>query len=187
MTPQAALAAVKSRLDIDTAITDFDAQINQFVTDAVDRLYPTAMQDAGVVPLPCTPDSVTRQSTITLTNLDGFRYIEALGSDGFPYPVDDVYQYGNIVRLRNLSSDTSKVLVYGLKRYTLATIPPELKRAIFYYAMADFYNFLVGNKRKYNVYMSNGRAAVDNMDEIAAGLEAKADAIVDLKAMSYGR
>ena len=184
-----ARTTVKSRLDIDSTVTTFDSLIDGFVNDAVNRLFPKAMQDAGQYNQVVVIDSQTGQGIVSLTasTFDTYRSIEALGSDGVPFPVRDTMQFGTNVRVRGLSSSVSTPVIYGLKRYTLTTVPLELERAIYYYAMSDFYSFLVGNKRYYNAYMSNGRGEVESMDEIAAGLESKADAIVEEKSTYYGR
>lgn len=183
MTAAEARAAVKRRVDIDSDVTDWDTHIDDFVDTAVGRFYPDAMQDAGVTTASVTVDQYGQAIMALPGGFDGYRQIETSTGN----PINQTYQYGNNVRLRDLNSDVTQVVVYGLKKYTLATIPPELKLALYWFAISDFYTFLVGSKRQYNSFMQNGRPEVDNMEELADAYELKAKVLLTEKGVTYGR
>ncbi len=188
MTTATARDKTKRRLDIDLSDTQFDSMIDDFVLDAVDRLWPNASQEVPKQTKAITVDDYGEAqidlSTLT-TPVDDVRLVEV--SSGYqPYPAPRVSTHGTITTLRELSTDVSSAFIYGLKRLTLATCPAELNLAVIYFAMSDFYNDLAGNKRKFNAYMANGRPAMDGMEGLAIDYETKAKTILEEKGNLFG-
>ncbi len=175
-----ARAAVKTRLDIST--TTFDAQVDEFVLTAVGRLWPklaieVASQDKSV-----TPDSfgeVTVDLSLLTTPVTAARMVEATTGDGRYFQVIDTYQHGTKLRLRDLPSNTTGVRIYGLNACTLTTVPDNFFLPVYWYAISEFYDYLQGNKRKYNLYVSGGGRAVDNMADESEAFAQKADDYVE--------
>jgi hypothetical protein len=52
--------------------------------------------------------------------------------------------------------------------------------------MSEFYDFLAGNKRKYNIYDSSGARDVDNMKDQADFYERKANVYLSDRVKLYG-
>lgn len=179
-------SAVKKRVDIDEAVTTFDTYIDDFVTQSVRRLYPLASEETA-------PDTVTitvntageAEVTFTAIDNDDVRMVEVY--DGaFWFPVDLIYRHGNTIRLRGLNTNCVQAKLYGLKAYATTTVPQHLELAVIWYAMSQFYDFVAGNKRKYNVYMQNGGSSVDDMRQQSDYYEAKADDLLKERATIYG-
>lgn len=184
-----ARAAVKKRLDIASSVTTFDSDIDTFVTESVKRLYPFAQRE--VDPQEVTGISVTGGrarvdlSTIS-TPVDSVRFVEQSEGDSYWSPAEHA-QHGTLLDVQDLSSSVTKLQIYGLGKFTLANLYDYLEQAVIYYACAEFYKFLIGNKRKYNVYMSNGRAAVENMQDVADYYEQQANQYLSDRATLYGQ
>lgn len=188
MTDTEALTALKRRLDISTNLTDLDEAIKEFANTAAKRLYPFAQNELPFTDVNVSTDSFgevnVNLSAIT-GSPDAARYVEA--SEGsYWFPVENTFHHGSTLRVRELSSSVTQLRIYGLKAYTLADAPNHLHNAIYWYAMAEFYDFLSGNKSKYNVFMSNNARAVDNMREESEYYENKANIFLNDHATIYG-
>jgi hypothetical protein len=188
MTTSDARTKAKRRLGIDLSDTQFDAEIDDYVVDAVDRLWPQGAQEVAPQTVALVVDAYG-QATVDLaalsTPLDDVRKAEV--SEGYqPYPADRISTHGTILTLRQLSTSVNQGFLYGLKKLTLSTCPTELNMAVIYFTMSDFYNNNAGEKSKYNEYMQNGRGAVDGMEGLAIDYEQKAKAILEDKATLYG-
>lgn len=181
--------AVKKRLDIATAITTFDSDIDQFVTESVKRLYPFAQYefDAQVVTgLSVTGGRIKIDLSTLAVPVASVRFVEASDDGNYWSPVDHS-QHGTFLTIDDVDTSTTRLQVYGLGKFTLANLYDYLEQAVVYYACAEFYKFLIGNKRKYNVYMQNGRANVDNMQDIADYYEQQANQYLSDRATLYGQ
>lgn len=181
--------AVKKRLDIATAVTTFDTDIDQFVTESVKRLYPFAQYEFD--PQVATGFSVAggrvRVDLSTLAGpVESVRFVES-SDDGTYYSPVDHSQHGKYLTIDDVSSSTTRLQIYGLGKFTLANLYDYLEQAVVYYACAEFFKFLIGNKRKYNVYMQNGRANVDNMQDLADYYEQQANQYLSDRATLYGQ
>ena len=179
-----ALSQVKGYLDIEATDTTFDASINGFVGSGVKRLYPLAQneideQSASIVVV---HGRATIDMSALSTPLAGVRFVEV---GDYRHPVETLAHSSNLILTDVPSSETTAYL-FGLARYTLATIPDELELAIVYFAASEFFKFLIGNKRKYNVYMTNGRAAVENMQELVDYYEGLANQHLADRITLYG-
>lgn len=188
-TPTEAREAVKSRLDIPAAVDTFDTMIDGFVTDAVSRLSPTVYHEVDPEEVDVTVSSrgqaIVDLSTMT-TPLDDVREVEAItGAD--VWPLDDFRVHARKLRVRGLSSDITTLSIAGLKEHALSTVPSYLLLPVYYFAMSEFFSTLMSNKAKYNVYMQNGAAAVDNMQDLVDFWEQKGLNYLSDKAVPYGR
>ena len=171
-----ALIAVKDELDIDVATWDTD--ITRYVTRAVNRLFPYVQSEVKDTTVSLT-DTQWRFTLPATCESIRFMY------DASDYRVEDFIQHAREVILKEtLASGT--LTIYGNGRYTLATLPAEYEEAIIYYAIAYFYSFLAGNKRKYNVYMQNASNAVSNMREMADWYEGRANTYLQDRGVLLG-
>lgn len=182
-----ARASVKARLSIPAADTSFDSLISTLIGDNVKRLYPRLQVEVDKQTASVTP--VHGEANINLTTLTtplvGVRRVEVTGDMG-EFPVSDVYQHKTNLRLRELPSGSSTVHIYGLVRPTLDNLDDEFHLALIFYTMADFYRYLVGDRRKYNEYMTNGAPATDEMADLADYWEKLAEKELDDHAPRYG-
>lgn len=188
MDPTDALNACKARLDIKQADTTFDELLEQFLVDSVKRLAPSVYREVGVQQVAVTPSSrgeVTIDLSTLTTPLDDVREVEASAGDG-EWPVDDRKSHGSSLRVRELDSNVTTLYLYGLKAYELTNVPVYMHLIVIYFAVAEFWSFLASNKAKYNVYMQNGRAAVDNAQDQADVWEEKAQALLEPLGVPYG-
>jgi hypothetical protein len=185
-----ALAQVKSRLDIDSSVTTFDAAINEFVLSAVNRLYPIAQNEVAAQTKVAGVDGfgelIVDLSTLT-TPIIAARKVDASVSGGAYFPATETAHHGTNLTVRELPANQSVTLkIHGLSMFTLATVPVFLEQAVIWYAMSEFYDYLAGNKRKYNVYAQSGARNVDNMRDEAEFFEQKANVYLNDRTTIYG-
>jgi hypothetical protein len=188
MTPTDARTAMKSRLDIISADTTFDDFIDQCVLDAVDRFAPTIYREVAPQVVAITPvpggQAIVDLSALS-PSIDDIRELEAV--DNFTdWALDQYQMHGDELRIREVGHATS-VRIYGVKAYELSTIVPWLRPAVYFFAQAIFYTMLMANKSKYNVYMQNGRGAVDNMQDLVDFWDQKGMEYLQDKGYPYGR
>lgn len=188
MDTSTARAAVKSRLDIDTSITDFDTKIDEFVLSGVKRLFPIVQQEVAAATVSVSVDSygegIVAMSTIG-ANVEGVKRVEARAGGSW-FPATDFTQYSTNLYVRDLSSDVTQLRVFPLQRFTLTTITDEFDQAVIWYAMSEFYDFLAGNRRYYDIYTTGGARDVDNMRDEAQYFEEKANAYINDRATIHG-
>lgn len=177
---------VKKYLDIDASITAFDSDIDSFVSTGVKRLYPLAQRE--VDPQTANISSSYGRASVNLAGLTvplaGVRSVEVNGGS-FPEPVD-FSVHANMLKLLDVPTYANTAIIEGLARFTLADLYPEYELAVIYFATSEFYKFLMGNKRKYNIYMQNGRAAVENMQDMVDYFEGLANQHLGDRTMLYG-
>lgn len=181
-----ALASVKTRLDI--ADTTWDTAINDFVAMAVKRLYPVAQLEVAVQTVALTVDNYG-EAQVNMASMStpilAARKVEVSGGYGWSESNDN-YHHGTTLFVRSLNSGTMQARIYGVTTFTLPTVPEHLELAVIWYAMGEFYDFLAGNKRQYNVYMQGGARAVENMRDEADFYERKANVYLNDRATIYG-
>lgn len=184
-----ARASVKSRLAIDASELSFDSIIDEFVLSAVNRLYPIAQNEIAAQTKVVTVDSFGETSvdlsTLT-TPILAARKVEATSGSAY-YPASETYHQGLTLYVRELpTTSTITLKIYGLAAYTLATVPSYLEQAILWYAMSEFYDYLSGNKSKYNIYAQSSARSVDNMRDEAEFYEQKANVYLNDRTTLYG-
>lgn len=175
----AVLASVKNRLGIKSADTTWDVVINDFVAAAVLRVYPRASLEVDRQEItPVTVDAYG-ECEIDLSALSGVRAARKIeGWDGFTWQtITDKYHHGSKLLLRQVSTSTTKVRLYGLKPFaTIDNVYDWLLQAVYWYTMAEFYDYMAGSTSDYNIYMQNtGARAVDNMRDESLYFDQKAD------------
>lgn len=190
MTSAEARTAVKDRLDIDSTVTAFDDFIDDAVDAAVNSFYPIAQKEVAAQTKTITVDdygeAIVDLSALS-TPLTDVRTLEV--SAGAQYSdADDYHVHGVNLYIRDLDTSITSARIFGLVAYSaIADIPDHLTKAIIWYAMAEFYDFLAGNKRYYNLYNTAGARQVDNMRDEAEYFEGKANAYLSDRATLYGR
>lgn len=185
-TAAAVRGSVKNRLGIKSADTTWDTLIDDFVAAAVLRLYPRASLETDRQEItPVTVDSYG-ECEIDLSALSGVRAARKIeGWDGFTWQtITDRYHHGNKLLLRGVSTSVTKVRLYGLKPFaTIDNVYDWLLQAVYWYAQAEFYDYLAGSASDYNIYMQNtGARAVDNMRDESTFFDQKADEYINTQA-----
>lgn len=179
---------LKLRLDIDASDDTFDNLLQSFLESAIKRIFPRVASE--VAPQEVTPTITDYQTTIDLNTLtvpvDGYKRIEAVVA-GIPHTDFSVSKNLTTVTIWGVAPDVDKFIVYGLMRYSLATLPTYYEQGLLWYCMSEFYTFLVGNRRKFNEYMQNGTSTVDEMQDLAEMYEQKAKDFLDEQAPRYVR
>lgn len=179
-----ARTSVKNRLGI-TAST-WDTILDDFIASAVLRLYPRASQEVDRQDItPVTVDSYG-ECEIDLSALSGVRAARNVeGWDGYTWtPISSRYHHGTKLRLRDVDTTVTKVRLYGLKPFaTIDNVYDWLLQAVYWYAMAEFYDYLASSNSDYNIYMqTTGARQVDNMRDESLYFDQKADAYLDKQA-----
>jgi hypothetical protein len=184
-----ALTAVKHRLGIDNGVTTWDTILADFIVQAVQRLAPKAMREVAPQEVAVSPDSYG-EAVVDMSGLGTpitvARQVEASSASAY-HPANSTFQHGTELRIQELDSSVSSVRIYGLVPFVIDTVPDELQLAVLWFAISEFYDYLAGNKRKYNVFIqSTGARAVDNMRDESTYFEQKAEVFLDEHSMNYG-
>jgi hypothetical protein len=189
MTTETARSAVKARMGI--TVTTWDTLIDGFVVSAVSRLYPRAKYEIAPQNVASVSPDDLGEVTYTLSALTTpileARKIETY--DGFAWSrVTDTYHHADTLVIRGITSDVTAIRIYGLTNFAdITKVYDWLTQAVIWYAMAEFYDYLAGNKRSYNIYaQSSGARAVDNMADQSAYYGAQADRYIEEQNTSYG-
>lgn len=156
----------------------------------MNRLYPIAQKEIGIQSKIAGSDSFG-ETSMDLSVLPipaiAVRKVEYSTSGGAFVPAEDTYHHGTILIIRDLPADQSITFkLYGLTMFDLSTIPVYLEQAVIWYAMSEFYDFLSGNNRKYNLYTDNGARSVDNMKDESEYYESKANVFLNDRTTLYG-
>lgn len=179
---------MKSRLDIDSSDATFDSVIDEFVLYGVKRLFPIAQNEVAVQTVNLTVDSYgeaqVNMATMS-TPILAARKVEVSGGYGWS-ETNDNYHHGTTLFIRSLSTSDTQARIYGVTTFALGTVPEHFEQAVIWYAMSEFYDFLAGDKRKYNIYNSGGARGVDNMKEESQYYEQKANVFLNDRTTLYG-
>lgn len=169
--------------------TTYDSQIDTFGLFGLKRLYPMAQNE--VDPQTATISVVAGRATVDLSTLGtplvDARFIEVNNGSDVWYSHRDFAVHGNIMTIDRLDSTITSVKIYGLIKFTLATVPDYLELAVVYYGVSEFFKFILGNKSLYNVYMQNkGADATSDMRSEADYYEALGNQYLQDHATVYG-
>lgn len=189
MTIEQVRESVKNRLDLDQANIDFDTQIDDFIDKGVKRLYPIALR-----PLPVQVEDVIvdgfGEAVIDLSALtepaDSVRKVEVSNGAAGWLRTSDFYHQGTFLYIQDLDGSITQARLYANGVFTLDNLADDLEPPVVWFAMSEFYDFLAGNKRKYNSYMNNGAREVDNMNELSDYFERKANVYLNDRVHIYG-
>lgn len=160
---------VKRRLSIPETNTEFDADIADYVSDAVNMLYPIIHRELVPETVTLAKDSNTIDLSTLAGNVKAVRYIEIYDATNSVYNAyDDFVQHGDTLYINYDWDEAKTVKVFGLGAYTESTVPTEFASVVVNWAMSEFYSNLVGNSRKYNLYTQNsGARKADNMRDLS--------------------
>ena len=189
MTIEQVRESVKNRLDLDQANTDFDSQIDDFIDKGIKRLYPIALR-----PLPVQVKDIIvdgfGEAVIDLSALtnpaDSVRKVEVSNGVAGWLRTSDFYHQGTFLYIQDLDGSVSQARLYANGVFTLDNLADDLEPPVVWFAMSEFYDYLAGNKRKYNSYMNNGAREVDNMNELSDYFERKANVYLNDRVHIYG-
>lgn len=181
--------SVKNRLKIKSADTSYDTVLDDFITSAVNRLCPRIGLESDVQTKAVTVDSygeVSVDLTSFSTAIDFAREVEAF--DGFAwFTVEDTFHHGKYLRLRGLTGDISTIRVYGITYYTaIDQVQAWALQAVYWYAMAEFYDNMTGDKKIYNIYAQQLAArGMESMNEMSDFFNQRADAYIEEQRQVY--
>lgn len=193
------LSNVKNRLNLTTS--EFDSLLEDFFRTVVaSRFNPKVLKEVAKQTVSVAPDDYgeveVNLSTLS-TPLTDVRMVES--SYGRQWePADQIYRHGTTLRVRGLTNLVNSLAIYGLLPYSVTStggeggvpgtdLPNRYEEAVYWFIMASFYDYLCGNKSKFNIYMqTNGGNAIDDLRAEADYYENKAIAAVDENAQLYG-
>lgn len=185
------LTKVKNRLDIPLATTTFDTVLTDFIDSARARLYPRVSLEIDpqtVSTFTQTDDEVVLDLTTGLTeDIHAARQIEVDQGYGWSR-LNSFYHHGTKLRLREVPTGTTSIRIYGINPFrTIDDVPEFYLQPVYWYAMAEFYDYLAGNNSQYTIYtQATGARGVDNMQEVSAYFDSKADRYLDENGQKYG-
>ena len=168
---------VKSRLKIKQSETAFDQDIDEYLQSAVDRLFPFVQTER-------TDTVEVAEDDWKFTLPDGVESIRMLFDDS-DHQYTNFIQHDRTILLREMFAEGT-FTIYGNGKYTLETLESWLLLPIYWYAMAEFYLTLAGDKAKYNIYMANGARQVDNMRDQSEYLEERANTYLQDRGVLLG-
>ncbi len=169
MTTVEAREDVKTFLYIPTATTAFDTEVDDFVQNSVDALWPHLKEEL-------TPDT-----SLTLASGDNefplpagmaeVYQVEIYDSDLEGYtPIDGTLWrlHKGVVYLQETYDSAVVLRLFGFGRYDLTDVPVEFELVVSNWAASNMYQMFAGDKRKYNIYSQvSGRSGVSNMLELS--------------------
>lgn len=180
----AVIDKVKKRLSIKTS--DYDVILADFIDSSLLRLFPRAGLEverqevpiASVIDMAALPEEIHTARRIEVN--DEF--------DGGWRRVSDFHHHGTLLYIDDTPVTASLLRIYGIAPFAAeADVPTYLQQALIWLSMAEFYDYLAGNKSAYNIYMeSTGARGVDNMQDMSAYFESKASQHLDEAAQVYG-
>lgn len=188
MTDAEAIKGAKLRANLPLEVTEFDAELGLFATDAVKRLFPIVQRQ-----MPADTSVTLAKDTHTFTLPTG---LESIRSGGLFIKsttltkwesFDEFTQHDRLIYLEGDFTVAKDIKILGLGRYTLKNLPEEYDVAVIYYVLAEFFALLAGNKSKYNTYIqASGARGVDNMRDMADWYTEKANQEVADRAQIEG-
>lgn len=179
---QTARGKIKTKLDILSAVTDFDSIINDCLEQAIPRLKPffqyKIAEDTSV-------SILTGVSQLTLpTSGSSLEKLFSRTNTTDPYSDVDVYrQWRDIIYLDQAVGTTTYFKIHATRPFgytdadlaLLATDYPDAMLPLYLLACAEFATVLVGNKRKFNVYQQmNGVRTLSEMQDLTEHYENRA-------------
>ena len=169
---------VKDLADVSASDTSFDTDIDNYVQTAIDNLYPFALNEVA----PDTSKTFAADSrSVTLpTGVVDVRRLELYDSATSDYsPTRNFITHAGSIYLDEAVSVSTQAKIWGWGRHTISSVPAELYLVVFYWAVAQFYAALAGNKRKYNLYIANTAASADrDMKDSADYFEQKGNTLL---------
>lgn len=186
---------VKSKLDIASADTTFDALLTEAVEEAIPRVYPyvqNLLAEDTTVNLAVGDDKFTVPSfNSTVENI----YWRSTSTSAWE-ELDAWRQWDQIVYLEEAVTTAMQIKVLAKANYPvtdaglalLQSQYPAVMLPIYYFAMAQFAIRLVGNKRKFNIYQQmNGNRTLSEMQELHDFYDLNAKQILEDEISAEGR
>ena len=187
------LANVKAKLDIASADTTFDTYLEECIEQAFPRLSPFLQYQL--------PEDET---TVLATGDDTFDLPEAgskLERMYFQTTANDVWrevdlwrQHRDTIYLTENVNTATTVKIIAHRPFIsddiaeLATDYPASLLPLYLFTMSEFAMFLVGNKRKFNIYQQmNGSRTLDEMKDLTQFYEERAVRILEDEISSEGQ
>jgi hypothetical protein len=184
---------VKTKLDI--TVTTFDSMLLECLEQAIPRLAP-------FIQLPLAEDVTTvltadtDKFTLPVAGSHVKRLYKQISTTDPWVEIDIWRQHGDVIYLNDAITTTTtvKILAHRPYKYTdadfalLATNSPASMLPLYLFAMAEFATYIVGNKRKFNIYQQmNGVRTLAEMQELAQWYENKAIRILEDEISAEGQ
>lgn len=190
---QAARTKVKTKLDITN--TDFDSMLLDCLEQAIPRLAPFIQyqipEDTSVI---LSTGDTDFSMPVTGSYLK--RLYSRVSTSDVWREIDVWRKHGNTVYLtQNVGTTTYlKVLAHRPYKYTdadfaqLATDYPAAMLPLYLFAMSEFATYIVGNKRKFNIYQQmNGVRTLSEMQELVEFYDNRALRILEDEISAEGQ
>lgn len=154
---------VKDLLGILTSVTTFDADIDLYVLDSINNLWPLVKLELAPVTTP-----VVASDGRTIAMPAGTFDVSRLEvSDGaYLQETDDYWIHGTNILLIDLVTAGRATKLWGYGKYSvhasnpaLTTLEENMVTTVIYWACSIFYASVAGDRRKYNAYITAGGAA----------------------------
>ena len=186
---------IKTKLDISSSDTTYDAMLLECIEQAIPRLSPylkyrmaedttlTLAVNADSFTLPVTTSALDRLYSRVSTT-DVWREVNLWRQNR-----ETIYISEPINQLTYLKIFTSRPFVNtDADMAILAVDYPSAMLPLYLFAMAEFAMMLVGNKRKFNIYQqSNGVRTLDEMQQLVQTYENRAMAILENEISAEGQ
>lgn len=190
-----ARSKIKTKLDIATANTDFDSMLLECIEQAVPRLAPYVQyQLAEDTSVSLAADDDSFDLPVSTSSLE--RLYSRVSDNEVWREIDLWRQHRNKIYLseRPSSAASLKIIAHRPFAYTdadlalLAVDYPAAMLPLYLFAMAEFATYIVGNKRKFNIYQQmNGVRTLDEMKDLANFYENRAVRILEDELSAEGQ
>ena len=174
MTTTTARERVKVYLNISG--TSEDTIIDNILEDVTPRLAPYFLYDTGET----TSTLATDAESFAVTAGYILKKLWYRTDTTLPYRLlDEWRQDGSTVYIRASINTTTYIKYICLRPYTYGSdytlMPKSAELPLYLFAQAEYYNYIIGNKRKFNLYQqTNGSRTMDEMRDQIEFTEARA-------------
>ena len=161
---------IKRRLGIREIDLQFDSDIDDFVVEGVNSLFPIVQAELPPEDyvLPANESEIDLRDESLTGFILSVRRLKVQAEDGGFNSFDDYTIHGHTLYLYDSTSSPRTIRIEGLGRYVVDSVPLEYAQVIINWAMSEFYSLLTGDKRKYNIYtQTTGARSVDNLRDLS--------------------
>ena len=176
---------IKNRLGIKPSVTMYDALIDDFIDSSVGRLFPAAGLEIKRQTVPAANEIDLSQLTEPMHFVRRVEWFDQFsGKDRI---TREFYHHGDYLYMKDLPEGASDLVLYGVAPFeTVDDVPIYLLQVVIWFSMAEFYDYLAGDKSRYNIYMeATGARGVDNMQDLSAYYETKGTQRLEEAAQVY--
>lgn len=187
MADERATARTKAKTKLDISDTTFDTILDDCLEQAVFRIAPyikyRLAEDTSV-----TLAADADKFTLPVSGSELQLLYSRVNTTDFWSKIDLWRQNRDVIYITDVSSSARTLKVLATRSYgftdadfaQLATDCPAAMLPLYLFAMSEFATYLVGNKRKFNIYQqANGSRTLDEMKDLATFYEDRAIRILE--------